>query len=49
MSAESGSPITTYFRVCDGVRIRFADTGADSDTTLLPEPVKSNETLGRRV
>ncbi len=35
MSAEAGSPITTYFRVCDGVRIRFADTGADSDTTVL--------------
>src|SRR5579863_2678294 len=35
MRAEAGSPITTYFRVCDGVRIRFADTGARSDTTLL--------------
>src|SRR6266446_10801318 len=35
MSAGPGSPITTYFRVCDGVRIRFADTGADSDTTVL--------------
>jgi pimeloyl-ACP methyl ester carboxylesterase len=35
MSTESGSAIATYFRVCDGVRIRFADTGADSDTTLL--------------
>ena len=29
------SPISTYFRVCDGVRVRFADTKADSDTTLL--------------
>jgi hypothetical protein len=28
MSAETGSPITTYFRVCDGVRVRFADTAA---------------------
>ena len=27
--------ITTYFRVCDGVRVRFADTKADSETTLL--------------
>jgi pimeloyl-ACP methyl ester carboxylesterase len=27
--------ITTYFRVCDGVRIRYADTGADSDTNML--------------
>jgi pimeloyl-ACP methyl ester carboxylesterase len=35
MSAESGSPITTYFRVCDGVRVRFADTKADSDITVL--------------
>src|SRR4029079_5503278 len=35
MSAEAGSPITTYFRVCDGVRVRFADTGADSDVTVL--------------
>src|SRR6187200_1173047 len=36
MSAEAGSPITTYFRVCDGVRVRFADTKADSDPTVLP-------------
>jgi pimeloyl-ACP methyl ester carboxylesterase len=35
MSAGSGSPITTYFRVCEGVRVRFADTNADSDTTVL--------------
>jgi hypothetical protein len=28
MSAESVSPITPYFRVCDGVRVRFADTKA---------------------
>ena len=35
LSAESGSAITTSFRACDGARIRFADTGADSDTTLL--------------
>ena len=35
MRAETGSPITTYFRVCDGVRIRFADTKADSDVTVL--------------
>jgi pimeloyl-ACP methyl ester carboxylesterase len=34
MSAQA-SPIITYFRVCDGVRVRFADTRADSDTTLL--------------
>ena len=35
MSAEAGSPITTYFRVCDGVRVRFADNKADSDVTVL--------------
>ena len=31
----AASPITTYFRVCDGVRVRFADTRADSDVTML--------------
>ena len=35
MSAEAGSPISTYFRVCDGVRVRFADTRADDDLTVL--------------
>src|SRR5438034_4547464 len=35
MSAEAASPIATYFRVCDGVRVRFADTKADSDITVL--------------
>ena len=35
MSTPAAAPITTYFRVCDGVRVRFADTRADSDTTLL--------------
>src|ERR687887_878422 len=35
MSTHAASPITTYFRVCDGVRVRFADTKADSDTTLV--------------
>ncbi len=29
------TPITTYFRVCDGVRVRFADTRAESDVTML--------------
>src|SRR6185503_19831966 len=32
---DAGSPISTYFRVCDGVRVRFADTRADSDVTVL--------------
>src|SRR5262245_50909122 len=35
MSSEAGSAITTYFRVCDGVRVRFADNRADSDSTVL--------------
>ena len=35
MSVEAVSPITTYFRVCDGVRVRFADNTADSDITVL--------------
>ena len=35
MSAEAVSPITTYFRVCDGVRVRFADHKADSDITVM--------------
>jgi pimeloyl-ACP methyl ester carboxylesterase len=35
MSAGAGSPISTYFRVCDGVRVRFADTRADADSTVL--------------
>src|SRR6478609_7314929 len=35
MSAGAVSPISTYFRVCDGVRVRFADNRADSDNTVL--------------
>ena len=35
MSAEGVSSINTYFRVCDGVRVRFADNRADSDITVL--------------
>jgi pimeloyl-ACP methyl ester carboxylesterase len=35
VSAEAVSPITTYFRVCDGVRVRFADDKADSDITVM--------------
>ena len=27
--------IATYFRVCDGTRVRYADTKADSDTVIL--------------
>ena len=35
MGAEPVSTISTYFRVCDGVRVRFADNKADSRTTVL--------------
>jgi hypothetical protein len=31
----TASPISTYFRVSDGVRVRYADTKADSDITVL--------------
>jgi pimeloyl-ACP methyl ester carboxylesterase len=35
MSTEAVPPIATYFRVCDGVRVRFADNRADSGVTVL--------------
>jgi len=35
VSIEPASPITTYFRVCDGVRLRYADTKTDSDTVVI--------------
>jgi pimeloyl-ACP methyl ester carboxylesterase len=35
MDAWTVSTISTYFRVCDGVRVRFADNKADSDITIL--------------
>ena len=35
MSTAPAAPITTYFRVCDGVRVRYADTRGDSTTTVL--------------
>ena len=35
MSEPIASPITTYFRVCEGVRVRYADTRSDSDTVVL--------------
>ena len=34
-TTAAAAPITTYFRVCDGVRVRFADTRAESDVTML--------------
>src|SRR6201981_1457405 len=35
MSTGTASKMSSYFRVLDGVRVRFADTKADSDTTVL--------------
>ena len=35
MSEGTEPQMSTYFRVLDGVRVRFADTRADSDTTVL--------------
>lgn len=35
MSVEMASSISTHFRVCDGVRVRFADNKADSGVTVL--------------
>jgi pimeloyl-ACP methyl ester carboxylesterase len=54
MSADAVSPISTYFRVCDGVRVRFADTKADSDITVLllapwPESLWAFRRIWRRV
>jgi pimeloyl-ACP methyl ester carboxylesterase len=54
MSAEAVSPISTYFRVCDGVRVRFADNRTDSDITVLllapwPETLWAFRRIWRRV
>jgi alpha/beta hydrolase family protein len=35
MADQTTSEIATYFRVCDGARVRYADTKADSDTVIL--------------
>ena len=35
MTTAPTASIATYFRVCDGVRVRFADTKTPSDTTIL--------------
>ena len=35
MTTAAKSTISTYFRVIDGVRLRFADTKGDSNTTIL--------------
>jgi pimeloyl-ACP methyl ester carboxylesterase len=35
MADQTASEIATYFRVCDGTRVRYGDTKADSDTVIL--------------
>jgi pimeloyl-ACP methyl ester carboxylesterase len=35
MTTAPATSISTYFRVCDGVRIRYADSKAETGTTLL--------------
>jgi hypothetical protein len=46
----TASTITTYFRVSDGVRVRYADTKADSDfTVLLPAPLPETLWAFRRI
>jgi pimeloyl-ACP methyl ester carboxylesterase len=35
MTDQTTSEIATYFRVCDGTRVRYADTKRDSDTVIL--------------
>jgi pimeloyl-ACP methyl ester carboxylesterase len=50
MGEQTGSEIATYFRVCDGVRIRFADTKAESnDTALLLAPWPQTVWAFRRI
>jgi pimeloyl-ACP methyl ester carboxylesterase len=35
MVDQAAGDIATYFRVCDGARVRYADTKTDSDTVVL--------------
>jgi hypothetical protein len=35
MADQTTSEIVNYFRVCDGTRVRYADTRKDSDTVIL--------------
>jgi pimeloyl-ACP methyl ester carboxylesterase len=35
MTDQTTSEIVTYFGICDGARVRYADTKADSDTVIL--------------
>ena len=49
MGAETGSAMTTYFRVCDGVRVRFTDTTASDVTLLLLAPWPESRWAFRRI
>src|SRR2546430_7766307 len=51
MNAAGYSPISPYFRVCDGVRIRFADNEADSSavTVLMLSPWPESLWAFRRI
>ena len=51
MRAAEHSPIAPLFRVCDGVRIRFADNGADSPavTVLMLSPWPESLWAFRRI
>jgi pimeloyl-ACP methyl ester carboxylesterase len=35
MANQTTAQIATYFRVCDGTRVRYADAAADSETVIL--------------
>ena len=54
MGTDAVSTISTYFRVCDGVRVRFADNKADSGVTMLllapwPESLLAFRRIWKRV
>ena len=51
MNAAGYSPISPFFRVCDGVRIRFADNEADSSavTVLMLSPWPESLWAFRRI
>src|SRR6202011_2429039 len=51
MNSAGYSPITPLFRVCDGVRVRFADNKADSSavTVLMLSPWPESLWAYRRI
>jgi hypothetical protein len=46
MSTDTASPTTTYFRVCEGLPVRFADSKADSDVTVPMLAAVAGERVG---